>query len=138
MLTPSQDAESGPMPRRMSRAKTKAATNSPSTDWLRRSRKKVRMTRGDSCDEACCSTSMVMLKTSAVKVIMAPEMAESTDLALAASMVNQPESGVGSGSTSKTTIAATAAAIAASPGTNQRRERRVSSRTAEMARMDQG
>ena len=63
---------------RMSRAKTKVATNIPSTAWLKRSRRNVRVTRGESCELASCSTSMVTVKTSAVKLIIAPEIAERT------------------------------------------------------------
>ena len=48
-------------------------TNTLSTTWIGRSRRKFRSSRGLNCVEEICSATMVSEKTSAITVIIVPE-----------------------------------------------------------------
>ena len=52
-------------------AYTKVDTNTPSANWMARSRRKARSTRGENCPLVSCSTTMVMENTRPVNAIMA-------------------------------------------------------------------
>jgi hypothetical protein len=55
-----------------SRLKRNVATKVPSTNWLPRSRMKLRSRRGPNCEDARVSATMVMENTTPVTVIIEP------------------------------------------------------------------
>ena len=109
-------------------AKTNVATNSPNTDWLKRSRRNVRVTRGESCALASCSTSIVTEKTSAVKLIIAVDIADNTARALTTSMFNGRPNDSVTASSRMSASAAAPAMTAAVMGTSHSWTRKRSAR----------